>query len=128
MQWFLVFFPTPENEFMINTPHYEVPKTTLALLNQVYEVEHKLKRHGDPGNALRNLDKIKDIFEDGGLFYDDPMGQEFKETRTDIEATISGVGTENLVVVEVLKPIIRAGKRDLSRVVQKGIVVVESKK
>lgn len=112
---------------MINTPHYEVPKWILALLNQVYEVEQKLKRHGDPGNALRNLDKIKDNLEEGGVFYDDPMGQEFRETRTDLEATISGTGTEKLVVVEVIKPIIRAGKRDLSRVVQKGIVVVESK-
>ena len=112
---------------MINAPHYEVPKSTLALLNQIYEIEQKLKLRGDLGKALRNVDKIKDIFEDGGFFYDDPMGQEFKETRTDIEATISGVGTENLVIVEVLKPIIRVGKRDLSRVVQKGIVVVESK-
>ena len=112
---------------MINTPHYEVSKWILALLNQVYEAEQKLKRHGDPGNALRNLDKIKDNLEEGGVFYD-PLGQEFKETRTDLEATISGAGTDNLIVVEVIKPIIRAGKRDLSRIVQKGIVVVESRK
>jgi hypothetical protein len=33
---------------------------------------------------------------------------------------------ERLKVVEVIKPIIRAGQRALSRVVQKGIVVVEA--
>ena len=54
------------------------------------------------------------------------FGQIFKETRTDLEVTISGTGTENLRVVEVIKPIIREGTRDLSRITQKGIVIVES--
>ena len=63
------------------------------------------------------------------VWYDDedPMGQEFKETRTDLDATISGRGTENLIVVEVIKPIVRVGEAAFSKVVQKGIVVVESK-
>ncbi len=106
----------------------EVPKWLLALLNQLYEIEQKLLRHGDPANALRNVTKIKDNLEESGLFYEDPMGQSFKETRTDLEATISGSQTDNLVVVEVIKPIIRGGTRDFSRIVQKGIVVVETKK
>jgi hypothetical protein len=55
------------------------------------------------------------------------MGQIFKETRTDLEATISGSSTEDLHVVEVIKPIIRQGSRQFSRVAQKGIVIVESK-
>ena len=105
----------------------EVPKWCLTLLNQLYEVERKLKLHGDPANALRNLEKMKDALEENGLFYEDPMGQAFKETRTDLEASISGRGTENLVVVEVMKPIVRLGPRALSQIVQKGIVVVESK-
>jgi hypothetical protein len=60
------------------------------------------------------------------------MGQAFKETRTDLEATIAGTGTENLVVVEVIKPIIRAtlkgGEAGSSKIVQRGIVIVESRK
>ena len=102
---------------MLTVSSPEIPKWLLALLNQLYEIEQKLIRHGDPANALRNVTKIKDNLEEGGLFYEDPMGQPFKETRT-----------ENLVVVEVNKPIIRGGTRGLSRVVQKGIVVVETKK
>ena len=66
------------------------------------------------------------------MSYEDPMGQPFKETRTDLDATISGSGTENLVVVEVIKPIIRILLRkesvELKKVVQKGIVIVESQK
>lgn len=113
----------------------QVPKALLAALNQVYEMEQKLRRNGDPAGMMRNLEKIKDAFsnnESVGLIYEDPLGQPFKETRTDVEATISGSNTDNLVIVEVIKPIIRAVLRDnpaeISKVVQKGVVIVESKK
>lgn len=105
----------------------EIPKWILVTLNNLYEVEKKLALHGDAGNATRNVEKMKDVLAEMGVFYEDPMGQEFKETRTDLDASISGSGTENLVVVEVIKPIVRAGEAAFSKVVQKGIVVVESK-
>lgn len=105
----------------------EIPKWILVTLNNLYEVERKLALHGDAGNAARNIEKMKDVFAEMGVFYEDPMGQEFRETRTDLDATISGSGTDNLVVVEVIKPIIRGGEAAFSKVVQKGIVVVESK-
>ena len=108
-------------------PGIDVPKWVLTLLNNLYEIEKKFALHGDPSNSSRNLEKIKDTLSGEGLFYEDPLGQPFKETRTDLEATISGVGIENLVVVEVMKPIVRFGTADFSRVVQKGIVVVQSK-
>ena len=111
-----------------------VPRNILVVLNQLYEIEQKLKKNGDPHNLQRNVNKMKDAFnglEEFGLIYEDPMSQSFKETRTDLEATISGPGTDNLVVVEVIKPIIRAalreGASEFSVVIQKGIVVVESK-
>ena len=111
---------------MAHMPGTEIQKWVLTVLNQIYEVERKLTLHGDPGNALRNVEKLKDSLAGVGLFYEDPMGQPFKETRTDLDASISGVGVENLVVVEVIKPIIRDGGKDFSRVVQKGIVIVQS--
>ncbi|MNP69551.1 hypothetical protein D3C76_1656630 [compost metagenome] len=61
------------------------------------------------------------------MIIEDPLGQPFKETRTDLEATIVGAGTENLVVTEVIKPVIRLVNGPVSRIVQKGIVVVQSK-
>jgi hypothetical protein len=111
---------------MAYMPVVEIPKWKLALLNNLFEIERKLLRHGDPGNAKRNIDRIKDALLVEGLFYEDPDGQPYKETRTDLEATISGENAENLFVAEVIKPIIRFGREDFSRVVQKGIVVVQS--
>jgi len=108
----------------------------ITAINQLYELEQKLKKHGDPNNLQRNLTRMKGAFEQfydesSGFAYEDPMDQPFKETRTDLEASIAGSGTENLVVVEVLKPIIRAVVRDsqgnFSKVIQKGVVIVESK-
>jgi hypothetical protein len=124
----------------------QVPKCILIALNQLYDMERKLAKSGDAANITRNLDKIRAAFAEEGLtaadisggatairlVYEDPMGQSFRETRTDLEASISGAGTSDLVVVEVIKPIIRAVLRDgageFSKVVQKGIVVVESRK
>ncbi len=112
---------------MVQTPAMEVPKWALQMLNNLYEIERKLSVHGDPGNVGRNVEKMKDALRNVGLFYEDPLGQPFRETRTDLEVNISGQGTENLVVKEVIKPIIRVSQDEFSRVVQKGIVVLESK-
>jgi len=104
----------------------EAARPLLTILNQVFEIEKKLALHGDPNNLIRNINRIKEAMLDLSFFYEDPTGEDFQETRTDLEATISGKGTEGLKVVEVIKPIIRRGQRELSRVVQKGIVVVEA--
>ena len=104
----------------------EIPKFVLQVLNNLCDIERKLSLHGDPGNAKRNVERIKGTFEDERVFYEDPMGQSFSETRTDLEATITGAGSDNLKVVEVIKPIIRVGDSNFSRVVQKGIVIVQS--
>jgi hypothetical protein len=104
-----------------------IPKYLLQLLNNLFEIERKLIIQGDPANALRNVGRIKEALEQEGLFYEDPMGQDFAETRTDVEASITGSSTDNLKIVEVIKPIIRAGVPSNSLVIQKGIVVVQTK-
>jgi hypothetical protein len=104
----------------------EVPKFVLQVLNNLCDIERKITLHGDPGNVKRNVERIKETFEDERVFYEDPMGQSFTETRTDLTATITGEGADNLKVVEVIKPIIRVGDKSFSRVVQKGIVIVQS--
>jgi hypothetical protein len=111
---------------MLPTGAIEIPKFVLQVLNNICDIERKLSIHGDPGNARRNVERIKETIEDIKVFYEDPMGQSFSETRTDLEATITGEGSDNLKVVEVIKPIIRVGDKSFSRVVQKGIVIVQS--
>jgi len=110
----------------------QIPKSILAVINQLYEIEQKLAKQEGPANLSRNISKMKDAFAELGYEYENPMGQPCNETRTDLDTTISGSGTQNLVVVEVIKPIIRYVVRDgrgkFSTVVQKGVVVVEARK
>lgn len=103
-----------------------IPKFVLQTLNHLYDAERKLALHGDPGGVLRNIERIKEAFAAEKVFYEDPMGQSFNETRADLDASIAGEGTENLRVTEVIKPVIRCGEPSYSRVIQKGIVVVRS--
>lgn len=118
-----------DNQFGIHalSTRVLVPKYIFQVLNSLFEIENKLSIHGDPGNVRRSIDRIKEALETEGLFYENPMGQDFAETRTDVEASITGVGTDDLQIVEVIKPIIRLGERSSSRIIQKGIVVVKSK-
>ena len=104
----------------------QIPKGILTIINQLYEIEKKLAKVPDTAGLARHMIKMKDALEELGFFYEDPMGQRYMETRTDLEATIAGTGTTELVVVEVHKPIVRQGKKALSIVIQKGIVVIES--
>jgi hypothetical protein len=113
---------------MAMQPPVEAARWTLVVLNSLYDIERKLALHGDPGHATRNVERIKEEFQQQGLIIEDPLGAPFKETRTDLEASIVGEGTEDLVVTEVIKPIIRAVNGPVSRVVQKGIVIVQTKK
>jgi hypothetical protein len=104
----------------------QIPKHLLVLINNIFEIQKKIGSIDDNLNIGRNLMKISEAFEEHGLTYENPLGQKFNQTRTDLEATISGEGTENLVVVDVLKPIIRMGNANNSVVIQKGIVIVET--
>lgn len=105
----------------------ELPKVLLLTLNQLFDMERKISLHGDSAGVLRNVERLKDAFAEELLFYEDPTGQPFNETRSDLEASIAGASSENLFVAEVVKPVIRHGDKTYSRVVQKGIVVVQSK-
>lgn len=110
---------------------FNTDKQFLAILNQVFDIEQKLAKISEPNTIRRNLDRIKSIFEqeilpDGQkLLYHNPLGEPYNETRTDCEASISGDSTENLRIVEVIKPIIRLQQGDIAYILQKGVVVVK---
>jgi hypothetical protein len=102
------------------------------MLNQIFEIENKVRNINESNSIQRNLDRIKDYFEndalgDGqGLVYHNPLGESYNETRTDCEANISGSSHENLEIIEVLKPIIYVKVGNSKMVVQKAIVIVQS--
>jgi len=109
-----------------------VSKKYIEILDQVFEIEKKLDSINEPNSIGRNVNRLKEYFEylmpDGGLIYQNPIGEKFNETRTDLEASIAGNSAENLVVTEVIKPIIRLRTNTgVTTIVRKGVVVVESK-
>ncbi|MCU0352227.1 MAG: hypothetical protein MUD08_00590 [Cytophagales bacterium] len=96
------------------------------IINQLFEIEKKV--NGKPENASiqRNIDRIKNTFEEIGLYIYNPMGESYNETRTDCEATIAGTATDDLKITSVIKPVIFEKSTVGNRIVQKGVVVVES--
>ena len=102
-------------------------KHYLDIINQVFEIERKVNKLQENNSIQRNIDKLKEIYEhEIGFIYENPLKQKYDETRTDCEASIAGEGTENLVIVEVIKPIIRVKKNNLTQIVQRAVVVVKS--
>ena len=120
---------------------FKIPKFFTQLLNHLYEAECRARKCQDGDKVVRNIERMKDVFLEDfeslnpgnigtGLIYEDPMGQVYDDTRNDLDAHIAGTSTENLVVVDVIKPVIRVvnQQQGISHVVQKGIVTVESLK
>lgn len=119
-----------EQNFKKYKPYFE-------LLDQLFEIERKLENIEESNSISRNLNKMKDIFETNlfssstsseiGFTYHNPIGESYNETRLDLEASIAGNSTENLVIKEVIKPIIRYKSGGSTLIARKGVVVVESK-
>lgn len=117
-----------EQNFKQYKPYFE-------LLDQLFEIERKSKNILNGNSISRNLNKMKDIFENlfsnssgpyAGFTYDDPQGEQYNETRLDLEASIAGNSTENLIVTEVIKPIIRYKNGGSTLIARKGVVVVQT--
>ncbi len=118
------------------TEKISVPKIYLDLIDQLFELERKVETLNESNTMSRNINRMKDIFAnfsstgsdvEAGLTYHNPLDEPYNETRTDLEVSIAGSSTENLLVTEVIKPIIRYRQGGLTAIVRKGIVVVESR-
>ncbi len=107
-----------------------VPKLYIDILDQVFEIEKKLASIEQTNSISRNINRLKElmssIYEDAGLSYEAPLGEAFNETRNDVEASISGESAENLVITEVVKPVIRYRKGGINFIARKGLVIVQS--
>ncbi|SHN25499.1 hypothetical protein [Chitinophaga sp. CF418] len=119
------------------TDPIKVTKAYLDILNQVFEIEKKLSVLQEPNSIQRNVNKLKEIMEQGlgiqgsddttGFVYHNPIGEDYNITRTDCEASIAGESTDNLQITEVIKPIIRLHSGGAGFIVQKAVVVVKAK-
>lgn len=102
-------------------------KTILNILNQLFEIEKKITQQPLEKTINRNLRRLKMPFEEMGYTYHNPLGEKYALTRMDCEATIAGDATENLFIVEVIKPIVYFQENGQNQIVQKAIVIIEGK-
>lgn len=117
----------------------KAPQSYLDFVNQIFEIERKVNNLQEENSIIRNINKIKALLEDElfkgnstiGLSYHNPLGEDYSDTRTDCEATIAGDRTDNLEIIEVIKPIIYYSYSDYDKVikviVQPAVVIVKSK-
>jgi hypothetical protein len=95
-------------------------KSIIEIINQVAALENRLNASDETD---RSFNRIKHALSEMGYSYSFPLNEEYKETRTDIEATITGGNGSKLVITKVIKPIIIQD----SKIIQRAIVIVESK-
>lgn len=117
--------------------NFKIPKVYLDLINQIFEIENKVNLLQESNSIQRNLTRIKEIIEKDlfkvstgeseGLIFHNPINELYNETRTDCDASIAGTSTTNLVITEVIKPIIRFRKGGMNIIVQKAVVIVKAK-
>ena len=91
----------------------------LRIINQIFDIE---KKSAQNAGILRHVERIKNTFDEMGYVIQNPMGEKYNETRTDCEASIVGTQIQNLVITDVIKPIVHNG----GVIVQKGVVIVEN--
>ena len=101
-------------------------KEQVQLINLVFDYTLKVTESNSKLDRAKN--RIWNHFEQAGYIINNPIGEPYSETRTDCEAHISGEQLKNLVISEVLKPIIyqkdESGQLALR---QQGVVIVTSK-
>jgi len=97
----------------------------INIINQVFEIENKLRQKKEDV-ADRNIKRLYHELETLGYKVVDPINRVYKETDTDIEASLATPLKGTLKVTRVLKPIIyqilNGGQMEL---IQKGIVIIE---
>ena len=97
----------------------------LKIMNQVFELEKKIQSKPDLASLQRNIDRITAAFGELGLSSNNPLGEEYTETRTDCVASISGEGKGKLKIVNVIKPVIYIQEENRKIIVQKAVVIAE---
>lgn len=102
-------------------------KQQLKIINQFFEIGRKLNSIPGSDSLQRNMERIRNYYEEMGLQIHDPLNEAYSETRTDCEASISGTSVENLYIHEVIKPIVRHAQENGSLIVQKAIVIVKAR-
>lgn len=95
-------------------------KPLFEIINQISQLENKLKNQDE---FNRHFVKCRQLLEEMGISYYWPLHEKYSETRTDVDAHITGNHAGNLTITQVIKPVIIQDKT----IVQRGVVIVEGK-
>jgi hypothetical protein len=98
----------------------------LHIINQVFEIQAKIKEGGTAQSFERNFARLFNIFEEDGYIIQDPTGEPYSETRTDCEASISGRMGSKMKITRTIKPIIYQRKDGSMQLLQKAVVIAEN--
>lgn len=95
------------------------------IINNIHFLKNKLDlKEMSTGATNRRFNRIIEDFENLGLRYINPIGEEYNMTRIDCEASYTGENEENLIIQEVIKPIIYSLGPTTDNLLQKGVVIV----
>jgi len=105
----------------------QTQSTLCNIINQLHNIEIKVKELDQSNRLERRFERIKSQLEVLSLFIHDPLHEAYDSTRLDCEASIAGDKTENLQIVEVIKPIVFHRQGEINSIIQRGVVIVEGK-
>lgn len=98
----------------------------IHIINQLFEIQMKIKESGASQNFERNFNRLFGLFEEEGYIIQDPTGESYAETRTDCEASISGRLGSKMKITRTIKPIIYQRKDGSVQLLQKAVVIAEN--
>jgi hypothetical protein len=98
---------------------------TIQIINQLFEIQHKIKEMGHAAGFERNFNRLLSIFEEEGFIIQDPTNEIYSDSRTDCEASISGALASKMKITKTLKPVIYKKTNDVVQLLQKAVVIVE---
>ena len=110
-----------------------VSNEIIALVNQIFEIEEKLKTIEQENSIKRNIRNMKEyleekLFQDLEITFHNPINETYNETRTDCDMLENlSKSFDNLVITQVIRPIIRVKQNNVMRIVQRAKVVVQDK-
>jgi len=99
----------------------------LHIINQLFEMQGRLKETGHAQNFERNFNRLFTLFEEDGFIIQDPTGEPYTESRTDCEAGISGHIGSKMIISRTIKPIVYQKKENNVQLLQKAVVIAEKK-
>lgn len=85
-----------------------------------------MKEKGIAQDFDRNFTRLFNVFEEEGYLIQDPTGEQYSETRTDCEASISGTVRSKMKITRTIKPSIYQRKDGSIQLLQKAVVIVEN--